>query len=189
MLAQEQDRVYSLGESFETKHSFVAVSTNTLYDALLVPNVGVEFNIYDNWTLSVNGMWAWWTKQDINWFWRVYGGEASIKKYFGKRSEYRSMTGHHLGLYGQALSYDLSAGHFGRMAPDLCYGGGIEYGYSFPVTNVLNIDLSFGVGYLGGRFYDYVEQDGHYAWRATVNQAWFGPTKAAVSLVWLIGTR
>lgn len=178
----------SFADGFEQKHSYVAISTNALYDALLVPNMGLEFNFYNNWTLHVNGMWAWWTMQDIHWYWRVYGGEASVKKYFGRQSRNRSMTGHHVGLYAQALSYDFEAGHFGRMAPDLSYGGGVEYGYSFPVSNELNIDFSLGIGYLGGRFYDYVENEGHYIWRTTVNQAWYGPTKASISLVWLISS-
>jgi hypothetical protein len=73
------------------------------------------------------------------------------------------------------------------MSPDLSIGGGVEYGYSFPVSNALNIDVSFGAGYLTGRYFDYVENEDHYVWRATVDQRWFGPTKAAVSLVWLIG--
>ena len=178
---------YAYADGVEAKHSYVAVSTNVLYDAVLVPNLGLEFNIYDNWTLSVNGMWSWWTVPTADWYWRVYGGEATVKKYFGKASEVRSMTGHHAGIYGQVISYDLSVGHFGRMSPKLSIGGGVEYGYSFPVSNALNIDVSVGVGYLGGRYYDYVENKGHYVWRATVDQKWFGPTKAAVSLVWLIG--
>ena len=167
----------------------MSVSTNVLYDAALVPNIGLEFNIYDNWALSVNGMWAWWTAQDVHWFWRIYGGEATVKKYFGRASEKRSMTGHHAGIYGQVLSYDLEVGNFGRMSPKLSYGAGVEYGYSFPVSNVLNIDVSVGLGYLGGRFYEYYVKDDHYVWRATVQQFWLGPTKAAVSLVWLLGAK
>lgn len=189
MSAQDKGKSYAYADGVEAKHSFMAVSTNVLYDAVLVPNLGLEFNIYNNWTLSVNGMWAWWTVPDIHWYWRVYGGEVAVKKYFGKQSVLRSMTGHHVGLYGQALSYDLSAGSFGRMSPDLSIGGGVEYGYSFPVSNALNIDVSFGAGYLTGRYYDYVENEDHYVWRATVDQRWFGPTKAAVSLVWLIGAK
>jgi hypothetical protein len=37
--------------------------------------------------------------------------------------------------------------------------------------------------------YDYVENEGHYVWRSTIAQQWFGPTKAGVSLVWLIERR
>lgn len=183
------ERKFDITSEVEPKHSFVSVSTNLLCDAVLIPNLGLEFNIYDNWTLSVNGMWAWWTKQDISWFWRIYGGEVAVKKYFGRRSLNRSMTGHHLGVYGQVLSYDFEVGHFGRMSPDLSHGAGFEYGYSFPISNVFNIDLSLGVGYIGGRLYEYVENEGHYVWRATMQQLWFGPTKASVSLVWLIDSK
>lgn len=179
----------NIQDELERRHSFMSVSTNVLYDAALVPNLGLEFNVYDNWTVSVNGMMAWWTKQDISWFWRIYGGEVAVKKYFGKKAPVRSMTGHHIGIYGQAMSYDFEVGHFGRMAPDLSFGGGVEYGYSFPVSNIFNIDVSLGVGYLGGRFYEYVENEGHYVWRATLQQKWFGPTKASVSLVWLIESK
>ena len=185
--AQNKGARYALADGVEAKKAYVAVSTNVLYDAALVPNIGLEFNIYNNWTLAVNGMFAWWTLPNAHLYWRVYGGDVSVKKYFGKQSLVRSMTGHHLGVYGQALSYDFSVGHFGRMSPKLSYGGGVEYGYSFPVSNNLNIDLSFGVGYLGGRYFDYVEDDDHYVWRTTVDQRWLGPTKAAVTLVWLLG--
>lgn len=186
MKAQDVSRNFTYEDGVEPKYSFMAISTNTLYDAILVPNLGLEFNLSNNWTLAVDGMWAWWTVPDINWYWRVYGGEVSVNKYFGKKALKRSLTGHHVGLYGQVLSYDLEVGHFGRMAPDLSYGGGVEYGYSFPVSNELNIDVALGVGYLGGNFYDYVENEGHHVWRATVKQMYFGPTKASVSLVWLI---
>ena len=29
--------------------------------------------------------------------------------------------------------------------------------------------------------------DGHYVWQTTKKRRWFGPTKAGISLVWLIG--
>ena len=29
--------------------------------------------------------------------------------------------------------------------------------------------------------------DNHYVWKATKKRNWFGPTKAEVSLVWLLG--
>ena len=29
-------------------------------------------------------------------------------------------------------------------------------------------------------------EEGHYTWRGTIQRAWIGPTKASVSLVWLI---
>lgn len=40
---------------------------------------------------------------------------------------------------------------------------------------------------MGGRYYEYEPLDGHYVWKATKNRHWIGPTKAEVSLVWLLG--
>ena len=44
-----------------------------------------------------------------------------------------------------------------------------------------------GLGYLGGEYQEYLPKDGHYVWQATKQRRWFGPTKAEVSLVWLLG--
>ncbi len=64
---------------------------------------------------------------------------------------------------------------------------GLEYGYSLPVSNRLNIDFTLGVGYIGGLVEKYIPQNGHYYWQATTRQTWIGPSKAEVTLVWLIG--
>lgn len=36
------------------------------------------------------------------------------------------------------------------------YAAGVEYGYSLPVANRLNIDFTLGVGYWGGKYYEYI---------------------------------
>ena len=64
---------------------------------------------------------------------------------------------------------------------------GIEYGYSLPIGRRLNLDFTIGIGYIGGKYYEYVPRDGHYVWQSTHRLNWVGPTKAEVSLVWLIG--
>lgn len=67
------------------------------------------------------------------------------------------------------------------------WGVGLEYGYSLPVTRRLNIDFGLCVGYLSGEYQEYLPEDGCYVWQATKKRRWFGPTKANISLVWLIG--
>lgn len=64
---------------------------------------------------------------------------------------------------------------------------GVEYGYSLPVSKHLNIDFTLGIGYLGGKLLEYVPEDGCYVWQKTEKLHWIGPTKAEISLVWLIG--
>ena len=63
---------------------------------------------------------------------------------------------------------------------------GAEYGYSLPIAHRFNIDFSLGVGYMWGKYYEYIPIDDCYVWQATKMRRWFGPTKAEVSFVWLI---
>ena len=67
------------------------------------------------------------------------------------------------------------------------YSTGIEYGYSLPIAKKLTLDFVIGLGYWGGNYYEYVPIDNHYVWQATKKRNWFGPTKAEISLVWLLG--
>lgn len=166
--------------------SRVAVKTNLLYDAVLVPNLSVEVNCYNNLTVYLDLLYAGWEFPKHNFYWDLYGTQLGVRKYFGRISKERAFSGHHVGLYTQALAYDLQAGNLGQQTPGLNIGVGVDYGYSFPIAPGLNLDLELGLGYLGGRYYEYIVQDGHHTWRGTVMRAWMGPTKLAASLVWLI---
>lgn len=167
---------------------YMGIKSNLLYDAALVPNVGVEFYITQGWTLGANWMYAWWNSDRRHRYWRTYGGELTLRKYFGRRAAEKPLAGHHLGLYGQMLTYDFETGGRGYQSK-LSYGGGIEYGYSLPIGRRLNLDFSVGIGYLGGEYKVYDPEDGHYVWKETRQRHWFGPTKAEISLVWLLGRK
>lgn len=167
-------------------YSYFGIKTNLLYDAVLVPNIGLEINVYDNITVYGDIMYADWNMPAAHFYWNFYGAQIGARKYFGRLASERSISGHHIGIYGQATAYDLQAGNIGQQTPEINYGAGAEYGYSFPVARSLNIDVELGVGYLTGKYYEYVVHEGHYTWRGTINRAWFGPTKASVSLIWLI---
>lgn len=75
----------------------------------------------------------------------------------------------------------------GTLWEKMNYSAGLEYGYSLPITQRLNLDFVIGVGYWGGTYYEYLPTDNHYVWQATKQRRWFGPTKAEMSLVWLLG--
>lgn len=170
-------------------HSSVAIKTNFLYDAVFVPNIGVEINLYKNLAIYGDLMYANWNLPARHIYWDLFGAQAGIRKYFGRASKERSFSGHHAGIYGQALAYDFQLGFVGQQTPTINIGVGLEYGYSFPVALGFNIDIDLGIGYLTGKYYEYDVKDDHYAWRGTVNRSWFGPTKASVSMVWLIKSK
>lgn len=159
------------------------LSTNVLYDAALVPNVGVGIYLGKRMTLYADWMHAWWSRNSKHRYWRCYGAEIGLRRYFGDKP----FSGHHVGVYGQGLTYDFEFSGKGRQSDGMSFGGGIEYGYSLPLGRCLNLDFSIGVGYFGGRYKEYEPMDECYVWQATRRLNWFGPTKAGISLVWIIG--
>ncbi len=94
---------------------YMAVKTNLLYDALLVPNAGVEFYLGKGFSASGSWMYAWWKKNRRHRYWRIYGGELAIRKYFCRPEGGSPLSGHHLGVYGQILTYDFETGGRGYM--------------------------------------------------------------------------
>ena len=177
------------------KPFYMAIKTNMLYDVVAIPNLGVEFDLGKRFSLMANYTHAWWRNQEKNFYWRFYGAEASFRWWFGKASKVKPLQGHHVGVNYQITTYDFQLGNKGILAGKP--GGtlidrpnhtiGVEYGYSLPVARRLNIDFVIGAGYNWGIFDEYIPIDGHDVWQATKRRRYFGPTKAEISLVWLIG--
>lgn len=174
---------------------YMSLRTNMLYDAGLIPSIGADFYLGRKWSVSAFWVYSWWKSDGPHWYWRTYGGDIAIRRWFGKAASNKPLTGHHIGLYGQVLTYDFEMGGRGYIAGkpggslwDKCnYGGGVEYGYSLPIGKRLNVDFTVAVGYLGGECQEYIPDKGCYVWDKTVKRHWFGPTKAEISLVWLLG--
>lgn len=168
---------------------YMGLKTNALYDLAAIPNIGVEFYLGNNWSLSGNYAHAWFRNSGNEWWYRIYGGEVALRKWFGRESIYKPLTGHHVGAYFQTYTFDFKFKNslYGHLAEDMFIGGGVEYGYALPIARKFNLDFVIGIGYFGGEIKDYIPIDGHRVWQKTKNMQWFGPTKAEVSLVWLLG--
>ena len=201
--------VESYGESQEVtvnqvgapcKPFYMGIKTNMLYDVAAIPNIGAEFYLGANFSVVANWEYSWWKSDKKAWYWRSYGGDVALRYWMGKAAKEKPLTGHHLGLYGQMITYDVEVGGRGYIAdsgfgkdkeanPNLGWNwtAGLEYGYSLPIARRLNIDFTLSVGYHWGYFMEYLPIDGHYVWQATKRRQYIGPTKLEVSLVWLIG--
>ena len=169
-----------------------AVKTNLLYDAALIPNIGAELYIGGRLTLGADVFYTWLSSDSRHRSWQGYGGYFTVRRYFGrppksKHSLSKLLSGHHLGVYVLALTYDVEFGGKGYQADKLGWGGGVEYGYSLPIGRRLNLDFSLGIGYQSGDYKTYEPIDDHYVWQSTNKRKFFGPTKAEVSLKWLLG--
>lgn len=166
---------------------YLAVRTNMLYDALLLPNIGVDVYLGKNWSVDAIWHYGWWKNDTKHDYWRTYGGDIALRYWFGTAAHRKPLTGHHVGLYGQMVTYDFEFGGRGYLGPKWSYGGGLEYGYAMPISRHFNIDFSLGLGYLRGKYYEYIPIDQCYVWQKTKQRNWFGPTKLEISLVWLLG--
>ena len=190
-LAERTERLFRQPDPVESAESakkpfYMSLKTNLLYDLALVPNLGAEFYVGRGWSLGGTWMYAWWKNGHRHRFWRIYGGELDVRSYIGRRAAEKPLTGHHVGFYLQAGTYDFATGGTGYLC-DFGYGAGLEYGYALPIGRRLNLDFGIGFGYFGGEYETYEPADGHYVWRSTRRRHWFGPTRAEISLIWLIG--
>lgn len=89
----ERERVRTLVER-DTSYVYslyMTVKTNLLYDALLVPNLALEFYLGNRWSLSGGWMYAWWKNDTRHRYWRIYGSELELRRYFGRKAE-RSLS-------------------------------------------------------------------------------------------------
>lgn len=177
------------------KPFYMSLSTNMLYDAFAIPNLGIEFYLGKNISVAGNWQYAWWRHKLRHRYWRTYGGDLACRYWMGSLAHAKPLTGHHLGVYGQILLYDFEWGGTGYLSG---YPGktitykptwavGLEYGFTLPIKRRLNLDFTVGVGYLQGQYMKYKPLDGHDVWLSTHMRRWLGPTKLEVSLVWLIG--
>lgn len=177
------------------KNFYMSVSTNMLLDVAALPNIAAEFYVGKQFSVTGGWMYGWWDSKSKNRFWRAYGGQIGGRYWFGKLAETKPLTGHHIGLYAQAFIYDFEWGGKGYLAgtpnhnifnhPTIA--AGVEYGFALPIARRLNLEFNIGIGYQTGRYYEYEPMDGHYVMLRAKQQRWFGPTKAEVGLVWLLG--
>lgn len=186
---------YSHVSPDSSQKNFFALKSNMLYDAALIPNLGMEFYVGKNISIYGEWMYAWWDRESRHRYWRIYGGDLGLRWWFGKKAHAKPLTGHHLGIYGGIFTFDFEFGDTGYLGGkphgtlrDRCLvNAGVEYGYALPVAKRLNIDFSIGLGYLGGHYIKYFPFDNEYFRDKEYKIRFFGPTKAEISLVWLIG--
>jgi hypothetical protein len=88
----------------EHKPWYIGIKTNLLYDLAATPNIGLDVYLGKQWSIDANWMYAWWKTDVHHRYWRVYGGDLAVRKWFGKKALQKPLTGHHIGVYGQILT-------------------------------------------------------------------------------------
>lgn len=164
-----------------------AVRTNVLYDALLLPTVGVEWRVNRDWGVKLDGSLSWWDgsagkvqkiwllNPEVRWYLlrdkRFYVGVSGS---YGRYNLYKYALG---GLFSNDTGYQGSL-----------WSAGAVVGYQLRLSRRFSVDFNLGLGYTRSEYDSFGITDGVriYKERDRTKNFW-GPTQAGISLVWTIG--
>ncbi len=169
-----------------------AIKTNLLYDLLLTPNIEVEVPLGERYSLSGEWIFPWWTTKNNGNALQIMSGQVEGRYWFGDRTNKPQLTGWFAGFYAGGGLYDLqwkSNGYQGEFYIAAGLGGG--YAHTINKSGSLRMEYSLGIGYLDTkyRYYEGMQDNEYLVWQHDGKYTWIGPTKAKVSLVWLINKR
>lgn len=164
-----------------------AVRTNLLYDAFLLPTLGVEWRISPSVGVKVDGSrshWGdetgklqkiWLVNPEVRWYLldnkRFYAGASAN---FGEYNVYKYMV-------GSLFSGD--TGYQGKL-----WGAGLTMGYQLSLSRSFSLDFNLGVGYTRLDYDSFNMENGVRAYKEKdKSKNFFGPTQAGISLIWTVG--
>lgn len=174
-----------------------AFKTNLLFDALTMINFEVEVPIDNSWSIAGELIFPWWTMDNHRADSKrnrlqLINGNIEGRYWFGDRALQSLLTGWFAGIYTGVGTYDLEY-HARGYQGDIFFTVGASGGYSHSInkSDNLRLEYSLGVGYMT-TFYHYYEAEfcDNERWHAVEMRCgrykWVGPTRAKVSLSWLI---
>lgn len=164
------------GYSMTAKAQDVALKTNGLYWATTTPNVSVEVALSPKYTLELAGAYNPWTFKDDKKmrFWLV---QPEVKYWFCEKFE-----GHFVGMHLHGAQF---FGGFNKKRYDgYLAGGGITYGYDWILSPHWNLEAAIGIGY-AHLWYKESPRIPCEKCYENKHKNYFGPTKAAVSLIYV----
>ena len=175
------------------KRPFIALKTNLLFDLSLMPNIEVEVPFGNRWSLNGELMFPWWLMDGDKYCLQILMGGVEGRYWLGSRKNRdnrKVLTGHFLGLYAGGGKYDLQWDRNGYQG-EFFIAAGISYGYSTPIARNLNLEFSLGIGLLRTGYEHYHARDNYQTllWQNNGRYTWIGPTKAKVSLVWMLNLK
>lgn len=164
----------------------ISLKNNLLYDASLTPNIGMEVGLARKWTFDATFGLNPWTFND-NKKWRHWLVQPEARYWFCEK-----FNGHFVGLHLMGGEFNAGGVKFPfGIAPCLHHnryegwyaGGGLVYGYQWPVSRHFSVETVIGLGY------DYLKYkkfpcehcgtqtgEGHYNY--------IGPTKVALNMIY-----
>lgn len=145
------------------RRPLLALKTNLLFDAALMPNVEIEVPVGKRW--SVNGEYAfpWWQFDRGKYCMQVLMGGLEGRYWLGSRKSREDrevLTGHFLGLYAGGGKYDLQWGEKGYQG-EFFIAAGVSYGWATRIARHLHLEFNIGIGLLRTDYRHYHARDNY----------------------------
>ena len=172
------------------KKPFLALKTNLLFDAALMPNIELELPLGKRFSLNGELMFPWWLFDGDKYCMQILSGGLEGRYWLGNRQNHKVLNGHFLGLYAGGGKYDLQWDRNGYQG-EFFIAAGISYGYAMSIAKNLNLEFSLGIGLLRTTYEHYHTLDNYQTllWQNNGRYTWLGPTKAKISFVWMLNRR
>lgn len=169
-----------------------ALKTNLLFDLASALNVEIEIPIGRRWSIAAEYIFPWWLWERRQIALQTLSGNIEGRYWFGNRDEKPQLTGWFAGLYAGGGYYDFEWKDKGYQG-EFYIAAGVSGGYAHTINKkgTLRMEYSLGVGYLDTKYREYkpmtgVDGEWHLIRQRNGNHSWFGPTRAKVSLVWML---
>lgn len=166
----------------------VAVKSNLLYDATTTMNIGMEFGLSPKWTLDVPINYNPWSLSDGARL-RHFGIQPEVRYWFCEafRRTFVGLHAHYAKFnVGRLNDWPLMSDNMqtNRYQGNL-WGAGLSIGYSWALGRDWSLEASLGLGYARVT-YDKYPCNECLPKIKDAQKNYLGPTKAAVSLIYII---
>lgn len=157
----------------------LAVKTNLVCDAVLMPSLAVEYRLDERWSAALEADVAWWSRASRHKYYQLAVVTPEVRY---KLDPGHPWHGHYLGVFAGYGWYDLANGGTDYYGNGLM--GGVSYTYRWPVGRKLSLETGLGAGLMYTRYKELQPLDGHYVYQQSSHMLYVGPLKVQFALVW-----
>jgi len=189
---EEEVRTLVLPTRKWEKKPLFALKTNLLFDAVSALNVEIEIPIGKRWSIAGEYVFPWWLWEKKQIAFEMLYANIEGRYWFGDRTDKKLLMGWYMGLYAGGGYFDFEWKDKGYQG-EFFIAAGVSAGYAHTISKNGNwrMEYGLGLGYLHTQYREYVPKFGsdgewHLIRQRDGKHTWLGPTKAKVSLVWMI---
>lgn len=176
-----------------SQRPILAIKTNLLYDAVSALNVEFEVPIGNHWSVLAEVIAPWWLLPKEEICLQVFSAHVEGRYWFDAHDEQSRLKGWFAGVSVGAGYYDVEWRGRGYQGENLL-SLGLTVGFAHSIGKYLRMEYSLGLGYMNTHYREYragADRSGVWGLDFVRNgeKTWIGPTKAKVSLVWIINKK